>query len=750
MKTDRLKLVIVEDEEAHFRLMERTIVKDLPDALIYHFDDVESFIQRLNEIRFDVILVDYLMPGMNGIDLLEFLNRENIDTPVVMITGQGDENIAVKAMKSGAADYLVKSKDFFKLLPATIEKVVRKRDLKKSLRESERLNQLLMDSLPHPAMLIRTDRKVVAANRAARTAGATIGGYCWRDFCQSAYISDEDRSKLNDDGNIPQDGIKCAFCLADEAVSSQASMNAPEIRAFGRIWDAWWIPVEANLLLHYTIDITDIKQKEKEVRKQRDFVNSLIETAPAIILFLDTEGHIVRFNRYLQEISGYFLEEVKGKKWFDTLLPQHGRDPFRSLYGHVLHSTPVRGVVSPILTQRGDERHIEWHGIVIKDDNGMNIGVLSIGVDITERMRAQRALRKSEEKYRSIVETAGEGIWIFDENARTTFVNQQMAMLLGYEADEMLGRRLFEFTGPDLRRELEAHYEAHRKGVRESYDFRFLKKDGSDLWAIVNNRPLFDEDGQFVGSLGMLTDISVRQANEEALRESERELRFLSSKLLSTQEEERKRIARELHDGLSGSLSAIKMSLENASDQLDKCGVGPELLKTPIVWTQHLINEARRLMTELRPSLLDDVGLIATLQWFFRQFRTTYPGIHIEEDIRIEEEDIPEPLRIVIFRITQEALHNIAKYSKAEYVVFSLVNQDGVLELGIEDNGEGFDLESVLSNISETRGLGLTSMKERAELSGGSFTIQPVAGEGTTLRAIWPLPIPLSSSTNFS
>ena len=139
-------------------------------------------------------------------------------------------------------------------------------------------------------------------------------------------------------------------------------------------------------------------------------------------------------------------------------------------------------------------------------------------------------------------------------------------------------------------------------------------------------------------------------------------------------------------------------------------------------------------MIDLRPPLLDDMGVLAALQWFFRQYRTIHPGIHVEAEVGIEEQDIPEPLRIVIFRITQEAFHNIAKHSKAEYVDFSLAKRESAIALGVEDNGVGFDLEA----LRDRQGVGLASMKERAELSGGSFKIRSAKGTGTILSAEWP------------
>lgn len=138
IRVEFLSLAIIEDEEAHFQLMRRAINRDFPDVSVYHFNDAEEFIGKLNEIQPDVILVDYMMPGMNGLDLLKHLQNTHSEVPIIMITGQGDERIAVQAMKAGASDYVVKSPEFLRLLPSTIEKVVRKKKLQDSLDDVEK------------------------------------------------------------------------------------------------------------------------------------------------------------------------------------------------------------------------------------------------------------------------------------------------------------------------------------------------------------------------------------------------------------------------------------------------------------------------------------------------------------------------------------------------------------------------------------------------------------------------------------
>lgn len=142
---------------------------------------------------------------------------------------------------------------------------------------------------------------------------------------------------------------------------------------------------------------------------------------------------------------------------------------------------------------------------------------------------------------------------------------------------------------------------------------------------------------------------------------------------------------------------------------------------------------------DLRPSILDDLGILATLSWFCRNFETTYSHIHIEKQIDIQEEEVSVPLKTVIYRISQEGLNNIAKHSRADLVHLSLGKADDRIELTIQDNGLGFDLEKAASVESPRRGLGLTSMRERAELSGGSFAIESVRGKGTTIQAMWTI-----------
>lgn len=234
-------------------------------------------------------------------------------------------------------------------------------------------------------------------------------------------------------------------------------------------------------------------------------------------------------------------------------------------------------------------------------------------------------------------------------------------------------------------------------------------------------------------------EILERKRTEDVLRNSEAQLRFLSSRLLTAQEEASKKLAGELHDSIGSSLTAIKFSLESTACQADNGGIHrPGRLQSLIDLTQQAIDESRRIMTSLRPLILDDLGIIPTIEWYCRQFESIYSTIRIEKRIDIEEEDVPEPLKIVIFRIMQEALNNIAKYSNAESGFLLLRKRNHSIELTIEDNGVGFDPDPGRSGRGFKGGLGLAGMRERTELSGGSFLVSSQPGRGTTIHASWP------------
>jgi signal transduction histidine kinase len=220
-----------------------------------------------------------------------------------------------------------------------------------------------------------------------------------------------------------------------------------------------------------------------------------------------------------------------------------------------------------------------------------------------------------------------------------------------------------------------------------------------------------------------------------------RDLQDLSQRLITLQEEERKHLARELHDTLGSSLVALKFALENEiSAALQEQGASERVkrLQRLLDLVQQNIQETKRIQKDLRPSVLDDLGIKAAVKALCREQQIRYPGIRVDMLLQVQEEDVPEPLKITIYRILQEGLNNVAKHSRSASAGISLARLSDRIELEIFDEGSGFDLEHYRESRSEKSMMGITGMKERVRLSGGSFSLLTSPGKGTRLRASWP------------
>lgn len=230
-----------------------------------------------------------------------------------------------------------------------------------------------------------------------------------------------------------------------------------------------------------------------------------------------------------------------------------------------------------------------------------------------------------------------------------------------------------------------------------------------------------------------------RSKNLEKLRRAQQQQRFLSEKLLDAQESERKRIATELHDSIGSNLAAIKFGIEKYLHTSAKTEADKTALESIIRVVKNTINETRRIYSDLRPKILDDLGIVMTINWFCRRYLEIYSTLHIERNIDIEEEDIPESTKIVIYRVLQEALNNVTKHSHAGHVIITLTKKDQTILFSIRDDGQGFDNASLNHKTAIASDcMGIVGMKERVIFSGGTFTIQSAKSEGTAILITWP------------
>ena len=263
------------------------------------------------------------------------------------------------------------------------------------------------------------------------------------------------------------------------------------------------------------MDITERKRMEEELHQSEERLQVIIANSPDIIFEQDRD---LRYIWVFNPTSPLSASDVLGKT-DSELLPPDQAQLLTSIKRRVL-DTGMREQAVLLLTHDGESRWFEAVYEPRYDAAGQVIGILSYTRDITERKQAEEALRESEEKYRNLIETATEGIWILDAEARTTYVNEKMAEMLGYSQEEMIDRFAWDFADEEGKAILKMNMEKRRQGINETYEFKLMCMDGSPLWVLISAKSFFNKDSKFTGSLGMFTDITKRKEAENALKKA--------------------------------------------------------------------------------------------------------------------------------------------------------------------------------------------------------------------------------------
>ncbi len=335
-----------------------------------------------------------------------------------------------------------------------------------------------------------------------------------------------------------------------------------------------------------------------------------------------------------------------------------------------------------------------------------------------------------------------EGLALFDATARLVYVNDSLCRMLGRGAAALLGRPAAELFG-----QLEAQ-PLERGRVREDWyrcELEIALAGGRRVVQMAAH-PLRTQRGREIGCFAIFTDVTKRAEVEAALRRSESDLRLLSAQLIAAQELERQRIARELHDGIGQALGAVKCGLELCEAHLARGNVrgAGQKLRSLGETVRGVVEEVRRISMNLRPATLDDLGVLPTLGWFFREFAVHHQKLRLHTIVEAGECDIPAAAKTALYRIVQEALSNVVTHSRARTVEVSLRRTGSHVRLEVRDDGAGFNPSRFSSVHSDGRGLGLASMRERAEASGGRFGLESAPGIGTRIRVAWPLAVVVS------
>ena len=534
------------------------------------------------------------------------------------------------------------------------------------------------------------------------------------------------QSKVEDRETAPEQNFRLAAENADSSWISERGYREIFESVPVSIWIEDFSRVREAL---EALKLKGVKDFRKYFRERPDFLRTALEMV-----------RIVHVNRQSLKMFGARDEDELtislGKVFLPETLPVFAEELIVLAEGR-----PGFESEASVQTLQGEKKNIML-SVSFPEKQSLLTDVLVTIMDITRRKKAEAALQASQTLLDKTFASLEEAVFVVDiPGRRVVACNSAVEKVFGYSVHEVIGRNteflhvnreMYEEFGRELFLALE------REGVFRC-EFRVRHKDGTIFLTEHTVTQIADSAGQPSHVVSAVRDITERKKAEKAARRSEDQLRKLSLLLLDAQESERKTVARELHDSIGASLAAVKFGLERKLRAIEQGKpISGARLEDLLALVQGAMKDARRIQQNLRPLVLDELGVAVAVRSMCRDFQKIYPHIEISLDLSIQEKDVPDHLKIVIYRISQEALNNVAKHSQADAVTLSLKKVKDHIELAIHDNGVGFDPEKESQNGRRHLGLGLASMKERTQLAGGAFTLTSGKGRGTTIHARWP------------
>ncbi len=590
-----------------------------------------------------------------------------------------------------------------------------------ALREREAFNFALFQYNPVETIVVDIEGRVTGFNLAKAKSNdrlPVIGDTMYKDYAG--------RHEIDMHGEL----MKC--------IKSGKAKEFPDRKYSDRYLSITISPFSEGAII-ISEDITKRKRAEELLQRERDTFFLILQKAPYGVVFLDNEGKTILINIEFTTITGYSHEDIPTlKDWFrlaypdkkyrDTVTDILTRDIAVSMDDKIFYETYHRTFFRTfkITCKDGTIKEIEFRPTALED--GATIVMIA---DITERKRIHDLLETAATEWRTTFDAINDAVMLLDQTGKIKRCNNSMVKMIGKPFSEIVDRPCWEVVHYSSKPPKECHLESLKKSRRRETEV--FKKGNRWLNATVD--PMLDNDGHLLGAVHILSDITERMRVEEELQSSREELRNLSLYLESVREQERTNIAREIHDELAQSLTALKMDLAWLDNKLPRD-------QTPLVEKMHSMSElidsiiqtVKRISAALRPGILDDLGLVAAIEWQAEEFQNR-TGIKCRFAVNPDDLTVDQDRSTALFRIFQETLTNIARHAGASLVSVDLLKEAESLMLRVIDNGTGITEEQ----IHDSKSFGLIGMRERVHPWGGLVNIKGIPGQGTTVEVRIPL-----------
>lgn len=517
-----------------------------------------------------------------------------------------------------------------------------------------------------------------------------------------------------------------------------------------QLWDRGLLALVLLIFIGYAQKVISVRRKAEELRS---LMGSIVESSDDAIIGETLEGTITSWNSGAQRIYGYSAEEAVGKP-ITILVPPERPDEIAGILEKIRRGESVDHYETVRIKKDGARIHVSVTVSPIRDATRVVVGASIIARDITESKRTGEALRESEQRFRSCFEDASIGMALVGIDGRWLRANRSLCGIVGYPQEELSKLTFQDITHPD---DLEVDLRYVRRllaGEIPTYqtEKRYFHKLGHEVWVLLNVSLMSAAGGEPLYFIAQIQDITERKRAEEEVRrlnetleeqvafrtaqlvDRERRLKDLVDKLLTAQEDERRRVAYEVHDGPAQLATAVYQHLQAFADEHP---VGEGKLDRTLALAQRTVRELRHVIEGLRPSELDAYGLAAAVRSRVDEMRAEGWWIDHEEDLG--EGRLSPKIETTLYRVAQEALNNVRKHAETTRARVTLRRLPGRVRLEVEDEGLGFDLSAVSRSNGLGERVGLSSMSERVALLGGKLEITSKPGRGTSLVAEAPL-----------
>ncbi len=506
------------------------------------------------------------------------------------------------------------------------------------------------------------------------------------------------------------------------------------LESFGRVqYDADGHAV----LVGACLDVTERREQEVQLRRTLGHLRAVIDSSPLAILELSRDARVLAWNASAERLFGWRADEIVGVQ--NPLVPADGWPIYAEALEKAFGGETVVIGAQRRISKSGADLMARVSLAPVRTGHDAVESVIAILEDVTARARLEAELRRSEADLLDIIDSAPVGIYRKTLDGELLMANRALANLLGYSSPEDLyatSRRQVLYHDPAERERLFSAFARGAQSLASVVELR--RKDGSSVRVQWDARAVRDVEGKVLCHECFVRDLTARLNAERALRESRDKLSELSRRVIMAQEAERQSIARGLHDEIGQTLTAIRLSLTALQARLGEDSPPPEL-EDALAMSDLAARSVLELSVDLRPSVLDDIGLEAALHWYLHR-SAARADIDVAFESTLGGARLDSAIEVCCYRIAQEAMTNVLRHASARHVEVLLQRKNGNLVFTLRDDGTGFDVDAMSKAPHEAR-LGLLGMAERAALLAGSVDFR--SGPGGTQML---LSIPITST----